>query len=75
MSTSVRNISVLILASAFAIGLSACNTMHGIGKDTEKAGEKIQKESDEHKGDDKDDSRPSAMMPSTRQHNATVQVS
>ena len=46
---------LVLLLGAFAFGVSACNTVHGIGKDTEKAGEKIQKEADEHKDHD---SRP-----------------
>lgn len=48
MNTSIRNLSALLLLGAFAFGLTACNTMHGVGEDTQKAGEKIQKEADEH---------------------------
>jgi len=55
MNTIIRKTSVVLLLGAFAFGVSACNTVHGIGKDTEKAGEKIQKEADEHKDHD---SRP-----------------
>ncbi len=33
----------LVLVSAFV--LSACNTMHGVGKDLEAAGEAVQKNS------------------------------
>ena len=36
-------ITLFLLASAFA--LTACNTMHGIGKDLEAAGESVQKNS------------------------------
>ncbi|MFZ5558026.1 MAG: entericidin A/B family lipoprotein [Pseudomonadota bacterium] len=32
-----------LLAGLFAAGLSACNTVQGIGKDIEKGGEAIQK--------------------------------
>lgn len=74
MNTSVRNMFVLILAAVFTFGLTACNTMRGIGEDTEEAGEKIQKESDEHKGEDVDDDRPSAMMPSAKVHNPSAQT-
>lgn len=75
MNTSYRNISVLILASAFTFGLTACNTIHGIGKDTEKAGEKIQQESNEHKADEKkDDDKPSAMVPSARWQDESVKT-
>ena len=40
--------AAFILAALVATGLAGCNTIHGIGKDTERAGEKIQKESDRH---------------------------
>ncbi|MCX8145690.1 MAG: entericidin A/B family lipoprotein [Azovibrio sp.] len=32
-----------VFAVLLALGLSACNTVHGIGKDIEKGGEAIQK--------------------------------
>lgn len=38
-----KMIASLLLASAFA--LSACNTVHGVGKDLEAAGEAVQKNS------------------------------
>ncbi len=38
-----RLIVMLMVASAFV--LSACNTMHGLGKDIEAAGEAVQKNS------------------------------
>jgi predicted small secreted protein len=41
------------LLGAFSFGLSACNTVQGVGKDTEKAGQKIQKEANEHKDHDR----------------------
>jgi entericidin B len=31
------------VATALLLSLSSCNTMHGLGKDVEKAGEAIQK--------------------------------
>ena len=37
--------SVVLLVS-FALSLSACNTMAGIGKDVEKAGEAVQDAAD-----------------------------
>jgi predicted small secreted protein len=49
MKTSIRCLSALLLLGTFAFGLTACNTIHGVGQDTQKAGEKIQKEADEHK--------------------------
>ena len=55
MHTNFRKIALLLLVAAFAFSTSACNTMNGLGKDTEKAGEKIQKEaSRSHTTDDND---------------------
>ena len=60
MNAKIRKISTLLLISAFSFGVGACNTMKGVGKDTEQAGKKIQQEADEHKNNDskKDDDRP-----------------
>lgn len=33
---------LLLTLVAASLGLSACNTMNGVGKDVERAGEKIQ---------------------------------
>jgi len=42
-----------LLTALFLVGLlgsiTACNTMHGFGQDVEHGGEKIQKESNEHR--------------------------
>jgi predicted small secreted protein len=58
MNTNVRKLLAVVLVSAFAFGISACNTMKGLGEDTEVAGEKIQKEADSHIDDkDKTDDR------------------
>ena len=54
MNTKTRNISVALLLAFFTLGASGCNTIRGIGKDTEKAGEKIQTEADEQRDGDKD---------------------
>lgn len=47
-----KTFSTLINA-LFLVGLlgatTACNTMHGLGQDVERGGEKIQKESNEHR--------------------------
>jgi predicted small secreted protein len=40
---------VLILAALSVISLNACNTMQGAGRDVEKAGQKVEKEAQEHK--------------------------
>jgi len=55
MNTTIRKVSAALLLGAFVIGLTACNTMAGVGKDTQKAGEKIEKEADRHTDDKKDD--------------------
>lgn len=52
MNTNIRKISMLLLVATFALSLGACKTMHGIGEDTEKLGEKVQKEADQHTEDD-----------------------
>lgn len=46
MNRSFRCHALLALTVIASLGLSGCNTMHGLGKDTEKAGEKIQEEAD-----------------------------
>ncbi len=46
MNSNFRRHALLALTVLVSLGLSGCNTMHGLGKDTEKAGEKIQEESD-----------------------------
>ncbi|HSO07976.1 MAG TPA: entericidin A/B family lipoprotein [Pelomicrobium sp.] len=39
----LRKVMAIVLAGLFVAGLSACNTVAGIGKDIEKGGEAIQK--------------------------------
>ncbi len=46
MTMNFRKIAMLMLVATFAFNVTACNTMRGLGKDTEKAGEKIQKEAE-----------------------------
>lgn len=48
MNSTIKKISVAVLLGAFVLGSTACNTMAGVGKDTQKAGEKIEKEADRH---------------------------
>lgn len=48
MKINVRKLSTVLLFGAFALSMSACNTMRGLGEDTEVAGDKIQKEADRH---------------------------
>jgi predicted small secreted protein len=44
----VRKLSILLLIGT-VLGLSACNTMRGVGEDTEAAGEKIQEVAEDAK--------------------------
>ncbi|MGE5490976.1 MAG: entericidin A/B family lipoprotein [Actinomycetota bacterium] len=41
----MKKIAFVILTIASVISLSACNTVHGIGKDIEKGGEALQRAS------------------------------
>ncbi|HEY1327126.1 MAG TPA: entericidin A/B family lipoprotein [Casimicrobiaceae bacterium] len=45
----MKRLIALVIAASFAALATGCNTMQGMGKDVEKGGEKIQKESIEHK--------------------------
>ena len=49
--------NVLLMGTAFIamLVLSACNTMRGVGKDTEAVGDKIQDEAEQHMDDEKKD--------------------
>lgn len=46
MKNTTRKIIAALLLSAFVLSITACNTMAGVGKDTQKAGEKIEKEAE-----------------------------
>lgn len=48
MKSATQKIIVSLVIGAFVVSLSACNTVKGVGKDTERAGEIIQKEADQH---------------------------
>ena len=48
MNTNIRKIAAALLLAAFVLSTTACNTMAGVGKDTQKAGEKIEKEAESH---------------------------
>ena len=49
MNTNMRKIWILVFLGAFVATLSGCNTVKGVGKDTEKAGEAIQREAEDAK--------------------------
>jgi entericidin B len=46
-----RKVVIAVMAGLFALTATACNTVKGAGKDAEKAGEAIQRESTEHGAD------------------------
>ena len=46
---TLKPVSLVALAMAFALGLSACNTMEGVGEDIEEGGDAIKDEAREHK--------------------------
>lgn len=48
MKTHIHMILGLLLLGLLTFSISACNTMHGLGRDTEVVGEKIQDEADQH---------------------------
>lgn len=48
-SMNIRKIWILIFLGAFVAAVSGCNTVKGVGKDTEKAGEAIQREAEDAK--------------------------
>lgn len=55
MNMSIRRAIVLLVLAAFAAGLSGCNTLRGVGRDTAVVGEKIEKEADRHIDEDDED--------------------
>ena len=57
MNVNVRNILVLMLLGILVSSISACNTIKGVGKDTQRAGEAIQREAGEHMYENDRDSR------------------
>ena len=42
MNLNIRKITAILLLAFFVLSTTACNTMAGVGKDTQKAGEKIE---------------------------------
>ncbi len=48
MKTASQKIILSLFVGAFIASIAACNTVKGVGKDTERAGEIIQKEADQH---------------------------
>lgn len=52
MNTLIRKSLILLSVAGFALSVGACRTMHGVGEDVETVGEKVQKEADQHTGED-----------------------
>ena len=48
MKTASQKIIASLLVAAFIGGISACHTVKGVGQDTKRAGEIIEKEADQH---------------------------
>ena len=70
MNTLFRRSAGMALIIVMAASLGACNTLHGFGRDTERAGEKLQEEVDDnrptpqqHVDDDDDDRARLAVAP------------
>lgn len=53
MNNISRSFTLLLLAASITLGLSACNTFRGIGKDTQAVGEKIEDKADEEQYEDR----------------------
>jgi entericidin B len=47
--TTMKAFIAMIVGAAFLLGLSACNTMEGAGKDVKAAGAKVEGEAKENK--------------------------
>ncbi len=45
----MNKVLVFIVVMLGVLGLSACNTMEGFGKDVSKVGDKIEQSADKHK--------------------------
>lgn len=45
----LKKIAAMMAAMAMVMGLAACNTVKGVGKDVEKAGEGVQNAADQAK--------------------------
>ena len=48
----MKRIAILILLSMFSLGMTACNTMAGAGKDVQKVGEKVEDAAEDTGGTD-----------------------
>lgn len=68
MNTLFRRSAGIVVIIVLAASLGACNTLHGMGRDTERAGEKLQEEVDDNRPspqeheDDDDDYRANAAV-------------
>lgn len=60
---NARTALLVVLTLLATLGLGACNTMRGVGKDTEAVGESIQDEAEQHLEDDEDDEDDEGATP------------
>lgn len=63
MNAPIRTLLTLALLGAFAVTLTACNTMSGLGKDTAALGNKVEEKAEEHLDDDDDDTPDRLQLP------------
>jgi predicted small secreted protein len=47
MNTMIRHYASLLILVLFVGGIAGCNTVRGVGQDTEAAGKAIEREADE----------------------------
>ena len=52
MNTLIRKSMILLSVGAFALSVGACRTIHGAAEDVETVTHKVQKEADQHTGED-----------------------
>lgn len=57
MNIRVHKFVPLLLVSGLAFGIGACNTMRGVGEDTESAGKAIQKKVDHNRAEERREER------------------
>lgn len=63
MNMIIRKSFAVLAIAAFAITVSACHTIHGAGEDVETVAKKVQKEADQHTGDDDNEDNRAHDLP------------
>lgn len=59
MNPIIQKFFVLTLLASFALVMTACNTMRGVGRDTSAVGKSIEREAERHIDDDEGVQSPS----------------